>query len=95
MSGGDFAHATLVEHYREVVFMNDKHSGVTSLPPRLPQNEEELKRTIILLGNRKQAELKSEARRQLESLIGIYPTIKEASRWKRVLRQACKGLSEL
>jgi len=53
--------------------MNDKEKSVDppSLPPRLPQNEEELKRTIILLGNRKQVELKTDARRQLESLIGV------------------------
>lgn len=72
--------------------MNDKpnNSNTISLPPRLPQNEAELKRTIILLGNRKQVELKSHARRQLESLIGVYLTINEATLWKRVLRRACK-----
>jgi hypothetical protein len=69
--------------------MNDKQKSVDlpSLPPRLPQNEAELERTIILLGNRKQFELKTHARRQLESLIGVYPTIKEAALWKRVLRR--------
>jgi hypothetical protein len=58
--------------------MNNQRGSVDlpSLPPRLPQNEAELKRTIILLGNRKQVELKTEARRQLESLIGVYPTMK-------------------
>ena len=73
--------------------MNDrKPSSITiSLPPRLPQSEEELKRAIILLGNRKQVELKSDARRQLETLIGVYPTVKEATLWKRVLRRAYKG----
>jgi hypothetical protein len=73
--------------------MNDKRttSNTTSLPPRLPQNEAELNRTIILLGNRKQVELNTDARRQLESLIGVYPTIKEAALWKRVLRRACRG----
>jgi hypothetical protein len=73
--------------------MNDgKPSSITiSLPPRLPQSEEELKRTIILLGNRKQVELRPLARRQLETLIGVYPTINEATLWKRVLRRACKG----
>ena len=73
--------------------MNDKQNNVNlrSLPPRLPQNEAELKRAIILLGNRKQVELKTDARRQLESLIGVYPTIKEATLWKRVLRRACQG----
>jgi len=46
--------------------MNNKQGSVDlpSLPPRLPQNEAELKRTIILLGNRKQVELKTEAQRQ-------------------------------
>jgi len=75
-------------------FMNDRKSASITipLPPRLPQSEEELKRTIILLGNRKQVELKPLARRQLETLIGVYPTIKEATLWKRVLRRACKGI---
>jgi hypothetical protein len=65
--------------------MNDKHtpSKDISLPPRLPRNEAELNRTIILLGNRKQVELNAEARRQLETLIGVYPTVKEAALWKR------------
>ena len=73
--------------------MNDKQNSVEllSLPPRLPQSEEDLKRAIILLGNRKQVELKTDARRQLESLIGVYPTIQEAALWKRVLRRACQG----
>lgn len=73
--------------------MSDKlpASNTIPLPPRLPQNEVELKRTIILLGNRKQVELRYEARRELETLIGVYPTIKEATLWKRILRRACKG----
>jgi len=60
--------------------MNDKRKSIDlpSLPPRLPQNEAELKRTITLLGNRKQVELKTDARRQLESLIGVYRTIKRS-----------------
>ncbi len=69
-----------------------KNSDTMSLPPRLPRNEEELNRTIILLGNRKQTELKTGARRELESLIGVYPTFKEAKLWKRVLRRACQGV---
>jgi hypothetical protein len=73
--------------------MNNKQRSVDLplLPPRLPQNKAELKRTIILLGNRKQVELKTDARRQLESLIGVYLTIKEAALWKRVLRRGCQG----
>jgi hypothetical protein len=73
--------------------MNNKQRSVDLplVPPRLPQNKAELKRTIILLGNRKQVELKTDARRQLESLIGVYLTIKEAALWKRVLRRGCQG----
>ena len=84
---------SLVKKLLDLESMNDKQNNVNlrSLPPRLPQNDEELKRAIILLGNRKQVELKTDARRQLESLIGVYPTIKEAALWKRVLRRACQG----
>jgi hypothetical protein len=73
--------------------MNDKQSksDTMSLPPRLPQTTQELNRCLTLLGNRKQVELKAHARRELESLIGVYPTVKEAGLWKRVLRRACKG----
>jgi hypothetical protein len=58
-----------------------------SLPPRLPQNDEELNKVITLLGNRKRVELNARARHELERLIGVYPTAKEASAWKRVLRR--------
>ena len=70
--------------------MKDKQnkSAEISLPPRMPQNRQELDRSIILLGNRKQNELSAEARRELESLLGVYPTIKEAAIWKRELRRA-------
>jgi hypothetical protein len=73
--------------------MNDKlnKSDTIPLPPRLPQTTQELDRCIILLGNRKRVELKAQARRELESLIGVYPTVREAALWKRVLRRACKG----
>lgn len=76
--------------------MNDKQSNsdAISLPPRLPQGEEELSRVITLLGNRKQTELNAGARHELKSLIGVYPTVKEAALWKRVLRRVCQGQIE-
>jgi hypothetical protein len=72
--------------------MDDKpsKSDTISLPPRLPQTKRELDRCLILLGNRKQVELRTQARRELESLIGVYPTVSEAALWKRMLRRACK-----
>jgi hypothetical protein len=74
--------------------MNDKESKSVnvSLPPRLPRTRRELQRSIILLGNRKQNELNADARGELESLIGIYPTLKEAVLWKRELRRAFNGI---
>lgn len=63
------------------------------LPPRLPKDEQELDRTIILLGNRKQTELNPRAQRELASLIGVYPTIAEATVWKRVMRRACQSIN--
>ncbi|MGH9906010.1 MAG: hypothetical protein ACRD8U_10580 [Pyrinomonadaceae bacterium] len=46
--------------------MNDKQSksDTMSLPPRLPQNQQELDRCIILLGNRKRVKLNTHARRE-------------------------------
>ena len=61
-----------------------------SLPPRLPQDRDELDRAIILLGCRKQVELNRLARLEMERLIGIYPTKEEATLWKRILRRACQ-----
>ena len=76
--------------------MTDKQSKSAniSLPPRLPQNRQELDRSVILLGNRKQNELNTEARRELESLIGVYPTLKEAAIWKRELRRAYNRINQ-
>jgi hypothetical protein len=66
----------------------NKSSDIAPLPPRLPINERELDRAIILLGNRKQVELNTRCRQELEQLIGAYPTKEEAALWKRILRRA-------
>ena len=72
--------------------MSDKGSNfdLTSLPPRLPQNRQELDRAILLLGWRKQVELSVRTRSDLVKLIGAYPTAEEAACWKRVLRRVVK-----
>lgn len=69
-------------------------SNIAPLPPRLPVNERELDRAIILLGNRKQAELNTRCRQELELLIGAYPTKGEAALWKRVLRRAYREATD-
>lgn len=67
-------------------------SSKISLPPRLPQDRQELDRAVILLGCRKHAELNTRARLELERLIGVYPTTGEATLWKRILRRACQEI---
>ncbi|MGH9959433.1 MAG: hypothetical protein ACREBC_20290 [Pyrinomonadaceae bacterium] len=65
-------------------------SSSMELPPRLPQDETELHRAITLLGSRKQTELKAHARNELKRLVGVYPSVEQASYWKRVLRRATR-----
>lgn len=72
----------------------DKFANVDPLPPKLPANERELDRTIVLLGNRKQSDLNPRCKQELEQLIGAYPTMKEAALWKRLLRRACRDAEE-
>jgi hypothetical protein len=72
-----------------------RNSRPMTLPPRLPQNKAELERTIVLLGNRKQTELNKHAQVELQQLIGVYPTVKEATIWKRVIRRACQSANLL
>lgn len=61
-----------------------------SLPLKLPSTNESLQRLICLLGNRTRGELGAKARQELESLIGIYPTVEQATLWKRNLKQLVK-----
>lgn len=63
------------------------------LPPRLPADEDELHLAVTLLGNRKQSELGAQARHKLECLLGVYPTVEQAARWKQVLRRIHKSSS--
>jgi hypothetical protein len=69
-----------------------KHPNIIPLPPRLPENSRELERAIMLLGERKKTELDTQARNELLHLLGVYPTVREASFWKRVLRRACQEM---
>lgn len=61
-----------------------------SLPLKLPSTNESLQRLICLLGNRTKGELGAKARQELESLIGIYPTVEQATLWKHNLKQLVK-----
>jgi hypothetical protein len=47
----------------------------------------------MLLGERKKTELNERPRDELLQLLGVYPTVKEAAFWKRVLRRACQGMA--
>ena len=60
------------------------------MPPQIPEALAELERAIVLLGSRVSYELKNKSRRELELLIGRYPSPAEAAVWKSAL----KGLRE-
>ncbi len=57
------------------------------LPPQIPQSKDKLERAVSLLGNRIQAELKSNPAQELAELIGRYPNPQEAIVWKQSLKQ--------
>ena len=63
----------------------------TNLPPRLPSTPEALQRAILLLGNRTKSQLGEKPRRELEDLIGAYPTSDQAALWKQSLKQLARG----
>lgn len=56
------------------------------LPPRLPETVKEVEQAVMLCGSRAKGDLRAPARRLLEQLIGKYPTVAEANRWKRTLK---------
>lgn len=60
------------------------------LPPRIPDELVALERARTLLGNRVMYELTDKRRKELEALVGCYPSVKEAALWKSAL----KGLRE-
>lgn len=70
-------------------FIQDDQQAIPgpSLPLKLPGTTESLQRVICLLGNRTKGELGTKARQELESLIGIYPSVEQAALWKRNLKQ--------
>jgi len=60
-----------------------RNPGGFHLPPRVPNEEHELRRAIELLGNRTQRRLRPEMREALAALLGEYPPTKEiAQQWK-------------
>lgn len=63
----------------------------TNLPPKLPSTPEALQRAILLLGNRTKSQLGDKSRRELEELIGAYPTSDQAALWKQSLKQLARG----
>ena len=70
-------------------FIQDDQQAILgpSLPLKLPGTTESLQRVICLLGNRTKGELGTKARQEIESLIGIYPSVEQAALWKRNLKQ--------
>ncbi len=65
------------------------------LPPTIPGNKNQLKRTITLLGNRAKSEkLNSSTKKELIELVGAYPDSKTAQEWKNFLKKLVKNLPD-
>lgn len=64
---------------------------INNLPPLIPGTAEGLQRAVVLLGSRVKAELTTKPKRELEELIGTYPTPEQAVVWKTHLKQLTKG----
>lgn len=62
-----------------------------NFPPKVPGKPEALQRAILLLGNRTKTNLGDKSRRELEELIGAYPTSEQAALWKQSLKQCSKS----
>ena len=66
---------------------------VHDLPPKMPQEAEALNRAICLLGNRMMADLKGKGHQELTNLIGIYPSLEQASAWKQTLTKQYREMT--
>lgn len=66
---------------------------MATLPPRVPTELATLDQAIMLLGNRTKNALTDKPKKQLVELIGAYPDVPTAVRWKAELRQIRKELA--
>jgi hypothetical protein len=60
------------------------------LPPVVPTTSADLERAIVLLGERAKGELRAKTASKLTSLVGEYPDVITAKRWKNGLLK-CRG----
>jgi hypothetical protein len=65
------------------------------LPPRIPEAIKDLERAVLLLGNRWRTDLNPKARKELETLVGKYPSKAQAALWKSALRALREEMVEL
>jgi hypothetical protein len=61
-----------------------------ALPAKMPTTVDELNRAICLLGNRVASDLKGKTKSELISIIGVYPTVEQASYWKQAFKKLLK-----
>lgn len=69
--------------------------SLEEFPPRVPEALAELDRAIMLLGSRQTQDLRPKARTELELLVGAYPSTRQATAWKRLLKVEREERAEL
>ena len=62
----------------------------SDLPPRVPKKVDKLNRAISLLGNCVTVQLKAKTQKELEQLIGSYPTKQQAKIWRKKLQEVAR-----
>ena len=68
------------------IFVERAIGRSTAFPPNIPKTIAQIERAIALLEHRIKKSLNSQSLRELEKLIGVYPTIEQAVPWKEMLR---------
>lgn len=62
----------------------------SALPPRVPKKVDKLNRAISLLGNCVTVQLRDKTQKELEQLIGTYPTKQQAKIWRKRLQEVAR-----
>ncbi len=62
-------------------------------PPKIPGEQKAFDRAIMLLGSRAKFEPTPKIQRELEELLGAYPSLEEAVAWKSSLKAIRKQLA--
>jgi hypothetical protein len=74
-----------------MTFNENQFPKFVNLPPRVPNDPEDINRAVCLLGNRIASDLKEKSKNELIFLLGVYPNPEQAKLWKHALKKMLKN----